>query len=469
MFWPGLATNDSGHRLCLAWSLLHGRDSGPVVMPESVFQQVFPPAMSLVAAALRWLTGTWGVMTFVGAWWFFASVGMLSIVTLGRKLGIAIWLLIAITPLVWNHAIAMLPDAWVAAALCTMLAVFLSHSAVSETHHRVLGRVARVRPLSTKFSWIAIVVSSIVFFTFRHNSITVLPLLLVLGVLWVLQYSPFDRECEFTRRNRTITWTIAALMLGVVSAQLLPRFAQRVLGWRQADVPATIMAWEHIGMLKLAGDRTDELAAVHSLDHVCANQPPNATRFSLDRFNWVAFNSMVYGDGAPLPAKSIRDDGRATRKAFWHFVQAEPLLYAKAKLRIWASVIGMRHDGPLVVITVNPPKWTEQYGVNLSLTNPLFTGVDFTALDRSTRAFMMPWMPYTWFSIGAISLIIAAVRHRTNAKIPLLPPMVLFLAAAMYYAGFLVISPGFEWRYFLPSFVLLILSTASSWRSVLTR
>ncbi len=426
--------------------------------------------MSLVAAALRWLTGTWGVMTFFGAWWFFASVGVLSIVTLSRTLGLVTWVVIAMTPLVWNHALAMLPDAWVAASLCTMLALFLSPGKQSREMHAACVITRHPLRFANAASWIAIIASSFVFFTFRHNSITVLPLVLVLVVLWVLQRSPFDRDFRFTRRRFVVASAIAALMLGVISAQLLPRFAQQVLGWRPADVPATIMAWEHVAMLKVAGDRSDELVAAHSLDQDCTNQPPNATRLAMDRFNWVAFNSIVYGNGAPLPARAIRDDGTATRKAFWKFVKAEPSLYVRAKLRICAAVMGLRHDGPLIAITANPPKWTEQYGVNLSQTHPLIDASSIlTHVERTARATMWLWMPYTWFAISVLSLIVGACRKFNNHRPALLHPVILFLAASMYYAGFLLISPGFEWRYFLPSFVLLVLCTVGSWQRVLAR
>ncbi|MFO0858435.1 MAG: hypothetical protein U0640_13900 [Phycisphaerales bacterium] len=470
IFWPGLATNDSGHRLCLAWSLIHGRDFGPVAMPESIFQQVFPPAMSLVAAALRWLTGTWGVMTFLGAWLFFASFGVLSIATLGRRVGLAIWLLLMITPPVWNHAIAMLPDAWVAAALCTMLTVFVRRSRQSDGARSECGEgVSTRRGGSRVVTWLVLIVSSLVFFTFRHNSITVLPLLLLLGVLWVLRWTPFDRAYDFARRRRGIGAIIAVMMLGVVVAQLLPHFASRVIGWRSADVSATIMSWEHVAMLKLAGERTHELVSRHSLDHVTANQPADATNLALQRFDWVAFNSIVYGEGAPLPARAIRDDGVAMREAFWKLVKAEPWLYAKAKVRIWASVMGLRHDGPLIGITSNPPRWTEKYRVDLSQTHPIVDASSIPdRIDRVMRASMWLWMPYTWFGVGFVSLIVAACRRSTRSS-SLLPAVALFLAAAMYYAGFLIVSPGFEWRYFLPSFVLLVICTAISWQRIVTR
>ena len=77
-------------------------------------------------------------------------------------------------------------------------------------------------------------------------------------------------------------------------------------------------------------------------------------------------------------------------------------------------------------------------------------------------------MPYSWFAIASISLFIAALR-RTSRTTQLFPSLALFLAAATYYAGFLIISPGFEWRYFLPSFVLLVLSAGASWQRILLR
>lgn len=465
-FWPGLATNDSGHRLCLSWSLIHGRSAGPTHMPESTFQQVFPPAMSLVAAGLRWTTGSWGVMTLLGAWWFFASVGALSIAILGRNLGLFAWLAISATPLVWNHALAMLPDAWVGAAICTILAIL-----TSEPHGNTLAFTTVRRRRGHVLLLALLATSGIVLFTFRHNSVTLLPMLLILAVLGTTRATPIKQHSSCPGRRGLCVTVIVTMLCVVTLSFLLPIFTSRALGWRTADVPATILAWEHVGVLRLAGDRSEELIATHSLDHVCDDQPADATRLAIKQHDWVAFNSIVYGDGAPLPAKGLRDDGVAMREAFWSLVKDEPILYARCKLKVWASVMGMRHDGPLIVITANPPRWTERYGVDLSQTHPVVDASNvLTDIDRLTRSTMWLWMPYAWFGCALLTMAFACSKAlQNNSARSLISPIILVITAASYYAGFLIISPGFEWRYFLPSFVLLVLAVFANLRIVFAR
>jgi len=127
--------------------------------------------MAIIAAGLRWLTGTWGVMTLLQCWWLFASLGVLAQRVLGTRVGTLVWLLTLCVPLVWNTTIAMLPDAWVAASLCTMLACTLAASD-SRLHAR-----SRAAPLLLA----CFAASAVVFFGFRHNSITVLPVFVLAG------------------------------------------------------------------------------------------------------------------------------------------------------------------------------------------------------------------------------------------------------------------------------------------------
>jgi hypothetical protein len=446
LFWPGLATNDTGHRLCLADALLRGASpgqpnarEGAAPLPDSVYQHVFPPMMSVVAAALRGLTGTWGAMTLLQCWWLFAALGILAQRVLGARLGTLAWLAIIAVPLVWNTALAMLPDAWVAASLCTMLACVLAAS--------------DARSRATPLLLACFAASAVVCFGFRHNSITVLPVFTLAGVwIWLAARAQAPNHRLATR---TAILAAACAILGALCfARLLPA----ALPWRAADVPATIMAWEHASALRLAND--DALTTRHSLDQVAraanATDPATATTRALAQHDWVMFNTIVYGPDAPLPARAIRDDGTHARAAFWQLVREEPLLYASAKLRIWATVLGLRHAGPVLFITADEqgPPWTLQYGVHLGLSGPLAPNAPTRILSlsqRFTNATLALWMPYLWFALALLALAVAlASRSRALA-----PGLLLLAAAAAYYAGFLILSPAFEWRYFLPSFVLL--------------
>lgn len=482
VFWPGLATNDSGHRLCLADALLRGALPGHpnprpgfAPLPDSVYQHVFPPMMAIIAAGLRWLTGTWGVMTLLQCWWLFASLGVLAQRVLGTRVGTLVWLLTLCVPLVWNTTIAMLPDAWVAASLCTMLACTLAASD-SRLHAR-----SRAAPLLLA----CFAASAVVFFGFRHNSITVLPVFVLAGAwTWLAARSrtPSDR-----RAARTATLAAAGATLG---ALLFARVLPAALPWRAADVPATIMVWEHASVLRVAHD--DALIARHSLNDVAraagATDPDTATTRALAQHDWVMFNTIVYGPDAPLPARGIRDDGAPARAAFWKLIHEEPLLYARAKLHIWATVLGLRHAGPVLFITADEqgPPWTHQYGVYLGLSGPLAHDapasnalaptIDSTPspptrilalAQRVTNATLPLWMPYLWFAASTLAIVIALLRPLASSRRDVGPILLLFAASIAYYAGFLILSPAFEWRYFLPSFVLLPIVLVAAARAAL--
>jgi hypothetical protein len=124
--------------------------------------------------------------------------------------------------------------------------------------------------------------------------------------------------------------------------------------------------------------------------------------------------------------------------------------------------------------------------VHLGLSGPLAHDADLTSTaqpsiptpsvparililaQRLTNATLALWMPYLWFTGALLALLFAFVRPRASHERRAWASLLLFAAATAYYAGFLVLSPAFEWRYFLPSFVLLPIVIVAALRAALS-
>lgn len=440
IFWPGLCTNDGAHRLLVALSMNQPDKAPTGDVSSKVFEHVFPPMMSLVAAGVHGVTGSWGVLTLLHAWWFFASLGVLCVLALGRRRGVALWVVLSLLPCVWNHAVAILPDAAVSAGLMTAACCMLWGRG------HVMLRVA------------VCCVGLVVACGYRYNTMTALA-----GVSLCLLVVA-QRE-----QWRAVAGFATAIVLAVVVATGLPR----LIAYRPSDVVSPMLAWEHVGALKLAG--RDDVVERHSLDDIAG---AGATRAAMAKHSWEAFSSVVFGSGAPLPAPALRDVavGERVRQAWWKMVRDEPVLYAKAKLRIWWTMLGATHQRDFAVIGSTPPAWVREYGVDVEA--PASRREMRARVNDAGAVFTFATLagcaPYTWLVVSVTACAIAWLRRRSSAidghaRLDLLRGVLLLVTGWAYYAAFLVYAGSYEWRYFMPAFVLIVAGVAMMTHASLRR
>jgi CubicO group peptidase (beta-lactamase class C family) len=76
-------------------------------------------------------------------------------------------------------------------------------------------------------------------------------------------------------------------------------------------------------------------------------------------------------------------------------------------------------------------------------------------------------LPAIWIGLAIVMLAIALSRRASRARA--WPAALLVLLAASYYGAFFLMAPGAQYRYFLPSHVLLYVAIAASIGALLTR
>lgn len=440
VFAPGLSSNDSAQRAWMMTSVVEAGTTSTYTTPRLVFEHVFPPMMTLTGASLRSIGGGWSLHTFLQACWLFSSFGVLAVLIMGCLRGCLVWLSFCLIPIVWNHTMAMLPDAVVAAALLTITSALLWPT--QPARRQLLLRCG------------IIFASGAFAFGYRFNTVTVLPLLVV---------AVFVMSPRFGKLGAASL--VAALVLSAGIGPLL----QRLVPYRESDVVAPMLAWEHVGTLRFTGD--PDLRARHSLDAILGKDGETARAISAH--SWESMVPTCFAPDASLPAGLLRqpDVGSRIRHSFIDLVRDKPVLYARNKLRVWRTVLGIGNPSGLYWIGTTPPAWIKDRGIDLSATGPLSAWREPINQwgERFSTQTRLAWLPWVWCSITLILAALSLVnrtRMPAHAQLIAQHALLLWLIGLCYFAGFLVIAGSYEWRYYFPSFAFHLLA-ACAWAFVL--
>lgn len=158
---------------------------------------------------------------------------------------------------------------------------------------------------------------------------------------------------------------------------------------------------------------------------------------------------------------------------FFQLARLRPGLYLSAKMHVWITMLGLRHTGGYYWVGSDVPSWADSTGCRLGV-RPSFSARrnSLSKLgERATLAVLPLWMPYMWIAASMLSLACAWITHRTSKrKSPIFTSAAwLLLTAVAYYAAFLLIAPGFEWRYSFPAFTLAWIAIACNIRACMHR
>lgn len=429
IYWPGLATEDGATRSVHALALL----SEPKIIPKFL-SHWFPPGLTLLmSASLRWF-GSLGPVTMLQAFWVAASMGWLLVLSAGPRLGLIFLALPLIYPPLFTHSIAHLADGWSVAALASLTCCTLLWHRRAKSQH-TLQSPSWLRALIT----LLLVSSCLALLTFRANGVTVMPLLAIC-MLWLV---------------RPATRAIAGLVVIGACMAATPFLIQNI-PWPRRDTVATSLIWEHVGMLKLSQD--PKLATQYSLDDVCI--PPANTKSLIERHNWVTHDSIMFRSPQVLQSsKVMKADDNVVRKRFKELASNEPLLYLRMKLQTWRTLMGLRGGIPLIYIWNKAPTWTQPLGTSFERTGPLKKWSDPINKWNASNQMRLEYsaLPIIWISGALLALAACFIQKK-----PCWPAMFCLLYAAAYYGAFFLITPGTQYRYFMPAHALLYVALISA-------
>jgi hypothetical protein len=433
---PGLSLPDTAARATASAML-----SLPV--PGIAQSHWFPPGMAvLLSPFVRWLgvNDGLGLATFLGAAWMYASMGWLIVLALGPRLGPTWGLRLAplpwLFPLFANVAVTIMPDPWTCAGLLSALAgvLCMTRARQDPLAGDAGGAGGGIRPVGLAM----FMLGCAALFTMRANALTVVPALLI-GIVWLVR--PWPRA------------TFLVLWMGLMV--WVPGRLTHWIPWRRDNTLAASLIWEHVGMLRLTQDPA--ILARHT-PMVLAKEGLTQAQVlerALREHNWLVHDGLIWRD-TPFNTALLTEPTSPMRGEFVQFVRDEPGLYLRMKLQVWKTLLGLRHECPLFwVNTWTPEDWVGPHGIRLTM-RPLVgtTGPTLITFFNEHRDRLL-WMalPYPWIALTLLIFVVACWRK------VLTPGLILILlGAGAYFGGFFVITPGFHYRYFMPSQTLLVVA-----------
>jgi hypothetical protein len=439
--WPGFIANDSVQRHWMAASIAEAGTTSLVRVPRIVFDHIFPPLFAVVIATMKMLTGTWGATTVLQVFAFSTLGGMLAMSLLGRWIGLIVWFLMLLSPPVWNHAFAMLPDVWVAGAIVAIALILFVR-----WPDRSWSRVARCAGLFA---------AGLVACGFRFNTPTVLPLVLI-GCF----FAPGVAGMSLRFRSSCAVAVAIGAATGIAMVSIVP--------FRPCDPAGPFFAWEHVGMLRVNSDQSVQQS--HSLDEVVGKA--GATDDAIRQHVWISGNSINFGQNAPMPSGLLRQPeyGAKVRTAHRKLAIDQPALYARMKLQTWRSLLGLRTGEGLLWIGPDVPAWEATNGTRMA---PPATLVDRRVAlsswgERARQSTSVLWMPITLLIAAAVVVMgwFTLTKPETRRRAVAQPALWCLGLGVCYYGAFFLIAPGYEWRYFFPAFTIGWIGIAALVREV---
>lgn len=422
IYWPGLATEDGATRAVHAAAL-----AGEKFVTANYLSHWFPPGLTLLmSASLRWFNSL-GPITMLQAFWVAASLGWLLVLSAGPRLGLLLLIPPLLYPPLFTHSIAHLADGWSVAALASLTCCVLLW------YRRAASKHAFNIPAWLRATIMLLLVSScLVLLTFRANGVTVMPLLAIC-IVWLVR-----------------PWTRAILgLIAIALCFATTPYLVKNIPWERRDTVATAIIWEHLGMLKVAND--PKITSEYSLDEVCV--PPATTQSLIERHNWVTHDSIMFRNPVLIKSREVwKTEHNLVRSRFKSLALKRPGLYLEMKLSTWRTLVGLRGGIPLIYIWNKAPKWAEPFGISFDRTGPLSSWSqpvnDWNAKNQMRLEYSA--LPVIWISGALIAITACFVRKRSCW-----PALFCVLFAAAYYGAFFLITPGTQYRYFMPSHVLL--------------
>ena len=365
------------------------------------------------------LTGHVSLYTFLQAFAFFSATFLLI-----RELNpvcprIQI-LLFSFCPLIYGMSVYYEAGVGCAAGMICLMLLFLRAREEKSRGDRLL-------------ELFLVFFASFVTFGYRSNALTVLPVL----IFWL-----YRRPGE--KMHRLLI--LAALIGGIVFTAILPR----IFAVRSMSTASTGLVWEMITAIQ----RMPEEKKKDYLNYLDEIGGEGSTQAALRTSTEDTAGNFMWGEGLGLANMSAPGATMTAVKKYVGLFFKEPGYFLKVKWDFIRKAMGI--SGELDNSEYNYNRWDSMsdYGFNDSIQRKAF----YDSFMESCRLFrfytMHPWVP---FLISLLFVTILQVRkHPLREKYTFT-----YLMAAFYYLAYLLDTPAFDFRYFYPSLLLMMVSNAA--------
>jgi hypothetical protein len=269
-------------------------------------------------------------------------------------------------------------------------------------------------------------------FAFRDNTVVLLPLLIVLIC---------RRFASRVHRAVAIAMLFSALGLA---------YAADARDRSNIEVSAPIFAWETVGTLKVLQE--EGITELLEIPHV-----GNFTG-AISHLSWDELGTLFWSAQPPLDLVKIVGSRRAVLRAFRDLVVRHPLAYVTAKGTIYASLLGFHTIRTEAMYEMKElPPFEPAYLREELVQRGGYAVATLATPGTFGRGMAILYCPAAWL---LASLWVYARQLRGKRKDP--DTLVLLYLAWMAYGAYFLLTPSFDFRYFFPSCVLIIVAITRS-------
>lgn len=277
--------------------------------------------------------------------------------------------------------------------------------------------------------------SSYLFFGYRQNAVSVLPVFILFYVY------------AYIRKNRHIKWMLG--LCGCLLSLVLVSLTPTMMSIQPLNSASAGLVWDTLSTINRMPEEKrnqyltyyDDISGEGETERALAVTDMNG---SVNNFLW---DIILYSDiGKPENSQSIRE-------RFITFVLNEPEYYFPTKLRMMSRTMG--YPVPLQTVSFQPYRHVDLLAeIKVISENKLNSFYSFYQSYLEQKTFYRT--PWVWFILGA-----AAVFWEKREKKKFGMFAWLYAIAFFYYAAILLANQNYEFRYFLPSYQILYMMTLS--------
>lgn len=399
-FWPGIHMSDTFARWAAVLTI-----QGILNVSWSL-EQWLAPMMTIFMLPFGFHESITPYFTFFQVAYLFFAVLAWIYCTSGER---PFWVpMTFVLPVVYLYVPFIVPDVWTLAALIITIAMLTSD-----------------KNLLNPFSIFLFLVSCIVLFGFRQNSLILLPLFFFL----IVKRKPKDR------------WERHIVLFILMCALLLISVGPRLVGFGDRTSSAAAPTWELVGMLRIAKESRFEIDSEYTLDGIAD------TNLAIKNHSFSTIDTLLWGADAAVSTGVILENSRELRSRWLGLVVNQPNLYVAMKIETYKCMLGLCDKYLQIHIAPQQPMDFLEGKVDGFSSNAQFAGSILQSSSWLAQNLKIIFLPIFWVPIGLLAFV--SGRRSYNYF-----DWVLICGATIYMASFFVFNQAASFRYMFPAYVI---------------
>lgn len=422
--YPGILYTDSYSRIDITNSLkmaLHAYSTGNAALTTLQSWTTITPSFFILLS--KEITGSIVLYTFVQCFFlFFTSYCMgITITEKNHKAWNVFWIIIC--PVLWAYGVYYEASVACVTAIMGILLLIWKWEVLANMFDKIL-------------SILLLIFLSFICFGYRANAFTILPVLILIVIL---------KEKNIIKSSILV----GSIIIGMLLTIQIPK----ILNIDTMSSYAGAFIWESISTIQEM-DEDKKLKYSTYFDDIFGE---GITASAITRNTYKDINSSIntiwWGYPFDINEVSKEEKTKAVLYKYLSLIKNEPKTYLKVKWKFICNTLGIGQPLRMVEYDYNRNNamGNGDYIFNNSIQRLTFVNY-FIAFMSYMKIFRMPWL---LFLVAMILIIIWRINFLKNKKTLNLYEAT-YGVALFYYGAFLLNNQSFEFRYFFPSWLLLM-------------